>query len=229
MQRFCFYVRLFPGTEEEYDRRHRAIWPRLAEAIRRSGIRNMSGFRRGTDVWYYAECEPDAGTAFARLRSESANGDWNREFRTIIAEMSTPDGELIRFDEVFHTNGGRGGTGAGSSSEDSGSSGGSGERGVFVLVVDPDRVAEYDARHAAVWPEMLEALDVSGFHNYTGFRRGRQVVYYGEFEPDMTTALARMGETDVNRRWGDSFEGIITTLTDELGHVIGAREVFHQD
>ncbi len=35
MERVCFYLRLFPGTEAEYDRRHAAIWPELAEAIRR--------------------------------------------------------------------------------------------------------------------------------------------------------------------------------------------------
>ena len=51
MERALFYLRLFPGTEAEYDRRHEAIWPELADEIRESGLRNMSGFRRGTDVW----------------------------------------------------------------------------------------------------------------------------------------------------------------------------------
>ena len=27
-------------------------------------IRNFTGFRRGTDVWYYGECHPDVATAF---------------------------------------------------------------------------------------------------------------------------------------------------------------------
>ncbi len=62
MERALFYLRLFPGTESEYDRRHQAIWPELADEIRASGLRNMSGFRRGTDVWYYVEAEPDRET-----------------------------------------------------------------------------------------------------------------------------------------------------------------------
>jgi L-rhamnose mutarotase len=214
MERLCFYTRLFAGTEDEYDRRHGTLPPPVVEAIQRSGMTNMTSFRRGTDVWTYAECEPDAETAVGRLRVEPASIAWNRELRTSVAEMTTPDGELIRFDEVFHT-GDRGGERS--------------ERGLFALVVDPERVANYDARHATVWPDMLEGLAASGFQNYSGFRRGSQVVYYGEFEPDMATAFARMGETDVNRRWGESFRGIITTLTDETGHVFSAREVFHQD
>ena len=64
MERALFYLRLFPGTEAEYDRRHEAIWPELADEIRESGLRNMSGFRRGTDVWYYVEADPDRTTAF---------------------------------------------------------------------------------------------------------------------------------------------------------------------
>jgi L-rhamnose mutarotase len=54
-------------------------------------------------------------------------------------------------------------------------------------------------------------------------------VYYGEFYPDMETAFARIGQTEVNARWGSAFEGIITTITDESGGLITADEIFHQD
>lgn len=214
MERACFYLRLFPGTEEEYDRRHAAIWPDLSAAIRGSGLRNMSGFRRGTDVWYYVECHPDTKTAFGVHGPKKVNQRWNDYLRTIIAEITTPDGDLIWYDEIFHANGGGGGPFS---------------RGLLTLVVDPTRVADYDARHAHPWPDMMEAIDNAGIHNYTGFRRGSHVVYYGEFYPDMATALGRIGQTEVNRRWGESFAGIITTITEPTGDLITAREVFHQD
>ena len=35
----------------------------------------------------------------------------------------------------------------------------------------PDRLEEYRARHAAVWPEMLHALPDTGWHNYSLFLR----------------------------------------------------------
>ena len=214
MERACFYLRLFPGTEEEYDRRHAAIWPELAAEIRDSGLRNMTGFRRGTDVWYYLECHPDRRTALSTLGAKPANARWNDYFSSIIAEITGPDGDLIWYEEMFHADGGAEGRF---------------ERGLLSLVVDPSRVDEYDRRHADAWPEMMAAINEAGIHNYTGFRRGAHVVYYGEFYPDMATAFGRIGETDVNRRWGESFAGIITTITGPDGGLITAREVFHQD
>ncbi len=214
MERALFYLRIFPGTEEEYDRRHREIWPDLAEAIRASGIRSLSGFRRGTDVWYYGECEPDVRTAFSAYGSTPVAARWNDEFRTIIAEMTGPDGDLLWYREVFHADGPP--------------LSGPMSRGLFSLVIDPRRGEEYDRRHAEPWPDLMEAIVAAGFRNYSGFRRGPHVVYYGEYYPDMATAFARIGETEVNARWGASFEGIITTIVDAEGNLITAQEVFHQ-
>jgi L-rhamnose mutarotase len=118
------------------------------------------------------------------------------------------------YDEVFHS--------------DSGVKG-EAKRGLFGLVVAPGRIPEYEALHANPWPDMIAALDAAGFRNYTGFRRGNHVVYYGEFVPDLETAMTRMNDFEVNARWGAAFEGIITTITDEDGRFITAREVFHQD
>lgn len=215
MERGLFYLRIFPGTEAEYDRRHRAIWPELAEAIRASGIHNMTGFRRGTDVWYYVECEPDIRTAFAIHGSKPVNQRWNDEFRTIIAEMTGPGADLLWYREVFHADGPP--------------LDGPMTRGFFSLVVDPRRAEEYDRRHAEPWPDLMEAIVDAGFRNYTGFRRGAHVVYYGEYYPDTATVFARIGATEVNARWGASFEGIITTIVDGQGNLITAQEVFHQD
>ena len=45
------------------------------------------------------------------------------------------------------------------------------ERVCFQLRVRPDRLEEYQARHAAVWPAMLHALAEHGWHNYSLFLR----------------------------------------------------------
>ena len=54
------------------------------------------------------------------------------------------------------------------------------ERVCFLLRVRPDRLDEYRARHAAVWPEMLDALRQTGWRNYSLFLRddGLLVGYY---------------------------------------------------
>jgi L-rhamnose mutarotase len=214
MERTCFYWRLFPGTENEFDRRLSNLPGELPAGVGASGLSNLTIFRRGTDVWTYAECEPDARSALANLLGDPVIGGWRASLATVVSELTGPDGGLLVYEEVFHADGG----GAGPF-----------ERGIFGLVVSPEEIAGYDARHADPWPEMMAALDASGFHNYSGFRRGSHVVYYGEFYPDMTTAVAAIGATEVNTRWSDSFAGIITTLTDEAGKLIIAREVLHLD
>jgi len=215
MERALFYLRLYPGTEAEYDRRHEAIWPELADEIRESGLRNMSGFRRGTDVWYYVEAHPDARTAFALHGPKPSNQRWGHYFRDVIAEIAAPDGGLIWYDEVFHSGGDP--------------LPGMMTRGLLSLVIDPERASDYDAIHADPWPDMMEAIQEAGFRNYSGFRRGAHVVYYGEYYPDMDTVFGRIGGTDVNARWGKAFEGIITTITTADGQLITADEIFHQD
>lgn len=45
------------------------------------------------------------------------------------------------------------------------------QRVCFLLKVREDRIAEYRARHAAVWPEMRAALSATGWHNYSLFLR----------------------------------------------------------
>jgi L-rhamnose mutarotase len=215
MERALFYLRLFPGTEAEYDRRHADVWPELADEMRESGLRNFSGFRRGTDVWYYVEADPDKKTAFEVHGPKPKNQEWGRYFRDVIAEISGQDGGLIWYDEIFHS-GGEPLPGPMS-------------RSLIHITIDPERAAYYDHIHAHPWPDMMAAIEESGYRNYTGFRRGGSVVYYGEYYPDIQAVSARMGEHEVTARWGAAFEGIITTIVDADGTLITAEEIFHQD
>jgi L-rhamnose mutarotase len=62
MNRVAFRMRLKPGCEAEYKARHDAIWPKLAEVIRESGVRNYSIFRIDLDLFAYLEMIDDAPT-----------------------------------------------------------------------------------------------------------------------------------------------------------------------
>jgi L-rhamnose mutarotase len=215
MERILMYIRIFPGTEADYDKKHAEIWPELVAEIQESGIRNFTGFRRGTDVWYYGECHPDVATAFGVHGPKPYNTKWNHFFRGIIAEIADEQGALLSYKQIFHTTGP--------------ALDGPMQRGCFSLVVDPERVADYERLHANPWPDMIQAIEDAGFRNYGGFRRGPHVVYYGEFYPDMDTVFAKIGKTDVNRRWGEAFEGIILTITDPEGNLLVANEMHHND
>ncbi len=99
----------------------------------------------------------------------------------------------------------------------------------FQLQVRPDRLEEYRARHAAVWPEMLQALHETGWHNYSLFLR-EDGLLVGYFEtPDLDAAREGMAATDVNARWQAEMAELFTELdgrTPDQGFLV-LDEVFH--
>ncbi len=75
------------------------------------------------------------------------------------------------------------------------------QRVCFRLRVDPDRLEEYRAHHAAVWPEMLHALHDTGWHNYSLFLDADGTLI-GYFEtPSLEDAVSGMATRTVNERW----------------------------
>ena len=99
----------------------------------------------------------------------------------------------------------------------------------FCLQVKRGRLEEYKARHAQVWPEMLEALHQSGWHNYSLFLRDDGLLIGYVETPDFERALRLMAATDVNRRWqaemAGFFDGVPGRNADE--QMAPIPEVFH--
>jgi len=60
----------------------------------------------------------------------------------------------------------------------------------FQMQVKPDRLAEYAERHAAVWPEMLQAIADAGRRNYSLFLR-EDGLLIGYYETDDDAAAQR--------------------------------------
>ena len=69
------------------------------------------------------------------------------------------------------------------------------------MQVKPDRIPQYREAHAAVWPEMLKALEATGWHNYSLFLRDDGLLI-GYFETDdLQASLDGMAATDENAKW----------------------------
>jgi len=82
----------------------------------------------------------------------------------------------------------------------------------FCLQVRPDRMSEYVQRHKAVWPDMLTALDDSGWRNYSLFVRDDGLLV-GYVEADsLQAAQAAMAALDVNARWQAEMAGFFTGI-----------------
>lgn len=103
------------------------------------------------------------------------------------------------------------------------------QRVCFQLQVRPDQMATYRARHAAVWPEMLRALETSGWSNYSLFLRDDGLLV-GYFETSsLVDAQAAMAATEVNFRWQAEMAELFVDLGEarpDTGFV-QLEEVFH--
>ena len=101
----------------------------------------------------------------------------------------------------------------------------------FQLQVRPDRIAEYRERHAAVWPEMLDALRATGWRNYSLFLTdGGMLIGYVEcddFEAARRAMEADGGERALAGRDGAFFVELEGRRPDE--GLLQLDEVFHLD
>jgi L-rhamnose mutarotase len=95
-------MEILPGQEEEYERRHKQVWPELEAELRAAGVRNYTLFRRRTQVFAYAECEPDAETAFGKVGKTEVNRRWAQWFTDVLAVHTEADGRLVEAREVWH-------------------------------------------------------------------------------------------------------------------------------
>lgn len=71
----------------------------------------------------------------------------------------------------------------------------------FTLQVDPAKLDAYREAHAAVWPEMLEALAATGWRNYRLFLRSDGLLVGTLETDDFAAAQEAMARTEVNARW----------------------------
>ena len=50
----------------------------------------------------YAECHPDAATAFGKVGATDVNRRWAEWFEGVIDRLVDEEGQLFRADEVWH-------------------------------------------------------------------------------------------------------------------------------
>src|SRR5690606_6863851 len=101
--------------------------------------------------------------------------------------------------EPFHDGLGRGGPNMSTTS---------GARVCFTSRVRADRLDEYRAAHAAVWPEMLRALRDTGWRDYHLYLRDDGLLVGILVTDDYAAAQERMAATEVNARWQEAMSGL---------------------
>jgi L-rhamnose mutarotase len=101
----------------------------------------------------------------------------------------------------------------------------------FLLKVRPERLEEYKRRHESVWPEMLDALRSTGWHNYSLFLRPDGLLVGYLESTDFAQSVAAMKTHPVNAKWqaemAPFFEALEGAGPDD--GLMLLEEVFHLD
>ena len=105
------------------------------------------------------------------------------------------------------------------------------KRVCFLLKVRPERLEEYKRRHREVWPEMLDALRATGWHNYSLFLRPNGLLVGYLETPDFERARTAMQNYAVNARWQAEMAPFFESLGSEAADasMMPLEEVFHLD
>jgi L-rhamnose mutarotase len=102
MERVGFTMRVLPGQEREYRRRHAAVWPEMLEALRIAGARDYTIFIRGSDLFAYLEVD-DFAAFRASMAASPVSASWQAEMAALIDPRTDPaTGFHERLEEVFH-------------------------------------------------------------------------------------------------------------------------------
>lgn len=97
-----FKMELYPGKEEEYERRHNLLWPEMKESIHKHGGKNYSIFLDKETLTLYGTIEIESEEEWAKQADEPINRKWWDFMADIMA--TNPDNSPVCTDlhPVFH-------------------------------------------------------------------------------------------------------------------------------
>jgi len=104
MPRYCFQLQVKADRIEEYQERHRAVWPDLLRALKTTGWRNYSLFLRDDGLLIgYVETDSLVDAVAGMARTE-VNARWQSEMAQFFEDLDgvPPDQGFLVLDEVFH-------------------------------------------------------------------------------------------------------------------------------
>ena len=80
-----------------------------------------------------------------------------------------------------------------------------------VIGIRPECIEDYKAHHAAIWPEIAQAILDAGITNYSIYLRDNTLFSYYEYvgpEDDYQQRMAAMAQAPRMREWWDLMEAM---------------------
>lgn len=103
-------------------------------------------------------------------------------------------------------------------------------RFAFKMFLKPGQEAEYEKRHAQLWPELRKQLEEAGVKNYSIFwDKDTNILFgYQEVEGEANSQDAEAAD-EITRKWWDFMADIMEVNPDNSPVTIPVKEVFHLD
>jgi L-rhamnose mutarotase len=104
MQRLAFRMKLHPGQEEEYQRRHDAIWPELFALLKETGISDYSIYLDKESLHLFGILQIEDAAKMDALPEHPVMKKWWAYMKDIMD--CNPDNSPISIplQQVFHLN-----------------------------------------------------------------------------------------------------------------------------
>lgn len=97
--------------------------------------------------------------------------------------------------------------------------------------VKPGKLAEYQRRHAEIWPEMVDVLTEAGIVNYTIWNVGDELFGYYECAKGFKHAATVQNNSETVDRWNEYMKDVmvmemdpVTGVQPQLKKVFSFRE-----
>ncbi len=99
------------------------------------------------------------------------------------------------------------------------------ERFAWKAIVHDGKLAEYQKRHAEIWPEMKQVLKDAGIRNYSIWNIGNELFGYFECEKGVDFAEQYQAASPIVTRWNEYMKDVMTMVLDP---VTGAQPKMQQ-
>ena len=102
MERIAFKMKLKAGCEEEYEKRHDAIWPELIKLLEESGVSDYSIFLDHETNTLFAVQKQDGDTSSQDLGSNPVLQKWWDYMADIMETNEDNSPVSVPLEEVFY-------------------------------------------------------------------------------------------------------------------------------
>ena len=103
------------------------------------------------------------------------------------------------------------------------------KREAFKMFLKPGCEAEYERRHAQIWPELKQLLSENGVYDYSIYWDKDTNILYACQKIKGVASSQEMGNTPIVQKWWDYMADIMEVNPDNSPISIPLIEVFHME